>query len=361
MKNYFLFLLLLSFCIAAYTQPKSKAENIIVITIDGCRWNEVFGGADSVILFNDNFKKTEGRRLTGKFWTKTESERRMKLMPFLWTEIAKNGRIYGNRKYNNNVSVSNLTNISNPGYSEIFTGYADTAIKSNELKDNPNTNVFEFLNKKPGFQGKVASFASWDRASAYLNAKRSGFLVNGGHDNITGSKLSPLQITLNNLQQLAHRGESSRPDYITYLHAKEYLRINQPRALSIGFAWTDDMAHDGSYPLYLEKIFSFDNMIQDLWGYVQTLPQYKDKTALLITVDHGRGYGEQWVSHGPSIPHSNEIWFAAMGPGISPEGEMNTTMDLYQNQFAQTVAKLLGFTFKSEHPIGLPLENLSKK
>src|SRR5690606_6202338 len=283
------------------------------------------------ILFNDKFKKTEGKRLTGKFWAKTEDERRMKLMPFLWNTIAKQGRIYGNRKYGNDVSVSNLTNISNPGYSEIFTGYADPAITSNELLDNPNTNIFEFINKQPGFQGKIASFASWDRAQGYLNAKRSNFMVNGGHVDMAGPSLSPLQVTLNNLQQLAHRGESSRPDYITYLHAKEYLRLNQPRVLSIGLAWTDDMAHDGSYPQYLERIFSFDNMIQDLWTYVQTLPQYKNKTALLITVDHGRGYGEQWVSHGPSIPHANEIWFAAMGPSISPKGEMKTKVNLYQN------------------------------
>lgn len=350
-RSILLFLFLLSVSIAFPQQREVKAENLILITIDGCRWQEVFGGADSVILYNEKFRKTEAGRLTRKFWAKTAEERRRKLMPFMWSTIAEQGRIYGNRRYENNVSVSNLTNISNPGYSEIFTGYADPEIKSNELKDNPNTNVFEFINKLPGFQGKAASFASWDRAMGYLNANRSGYMINGGHLDVTGPDLSPLQKTLNNLQQLGHRGESSRPDYITYLHAKEYLRLHQPRLLSIGLAWTDDMAHDGSYPNYLEKIFLFDNMIQDLWEYVQQIPQYKEKTAMLITVDHGRGLEEKWVSHGSSVPHSNEIWFAVMGPGISPQGEMKTNVNLYQNQFAQTAAKLLGLTFKAEHPI----------
>lgn len=343
-----------------FAQSSERAENLIVITIDGARWNDVFGGADSTILYNDKFKKTEAARLTRKFWAETVNERRQKLMPFLWSTIEKEGRIYGNREYGNKVSVKNLTNISKPGYSEIFTGTVDTSIKSNDLTKNPNTNVFEFINKQPSFEGKVASFASWDRAAAYLNAERSGFLINGGHVDMTGTELSPLQKTLNNLQQLAHRGESSRPDYITYLHAKEYLRINQPRVLSIGFAWTDDMAHDGSYPLYLEKIFTFDTMIADLWNYVQSLPQYKDKTALLITVDHGRGLSEQWTSHGASIPHSNEIWFAIMGPGISPKGEMKVNADLYQNQFAQTMAYLLGLQYQSPQPIGAKIENLDK-
>jgi len=352
MKRSIFLLLLLVPSFAVFSQPSDQAENVILITIDGCRWKEVFGGADSVILFNDKFKKTEANRLTKKFWAKTQDERRMKLMPFLWSTIAREGRVYGNRAYDNKVSVRNLTNISNPGYSEIFTGYADPAITSNELKDNPNTNVFEFINKQPGFELKVASFASCDRAQGYLNVKRSDFVINGGHVDVLSDSLTPVQKTLNNLQQLAHRGESSRPDYITYLHAKEYLRLNQPRVLSIGFAWTDDMAHDGSYPLYLEKIFFFDNMIADLWTYIQSLPQYKDKTALLITVDHGRGDEEQWTSHGSKVPHSNEIWFAAMGPGISPEGEMKTRVDFHQDQFAQTIAKLLGLTFQSEHAIG---------
>lgn len=346
--------------VSLLAQSTDRADNLIVITIDGARWNEVFDGADSVILFNDKFKKTEAARLTRKFWAETAVERRQKLMPFLWSTIEKQGRVYGNRSYGNNVSVKNLTNISKPGYSEIFTGTVDTAIKSNDLAENPNTNVFEFINKQPGFEGKVASFASWDRAESYLNAKRSGFMINGGHVDVTGANLSPLQETLNNLQQLSHRGESSRPDYITYLHAKEYLRINQPRVLSIGFAWTDDMAHDGSYPLYLEKMFTFDTMIADLWGYIQSLPQYKDKTALLITVDHGRGLNEQWVSHGATIPHSNEIWFAIMGPGISPQGEMKVNVNLYQNQFAQTMAHLLGLQYQSSQLIGARIGNLDK-
>lgn len=341
-------------------QKKTPVENIILITIDGCRWNEVFEGADSSLLFNDLFKKSDVKRLTNRFWAKTDLERRKKLMPFLWSTLAEQGRIYGNRKYGNAVSVRNKTNISNPGYSEIFTGFADTAITSNELIYNKNINLFAFLNRQPGFTGKVASFASWNRAMGYLNAPESGYPINGGFLDVTGPHLTPLQKTLNHLQQLYHGQESSRPDYITYLHAKEYLQLHQPRALSIGFAWSDDRAHDGSYPLYLEEIFKFDNMIQDLWEYVQTVPQYKNKTALLITVDHGRGYGEKWTAHGPTIPHANEIWFAVMGPGIAPKGEMKTAGQYYQDQFAQSMAHLLGQVFKANHPVAPRIVDLDK-
>jgi hypothetical protein len=86
---------------------------------------------------------------------------------------------------------------------------------------------------------------------------------------------------------------------------------------------------------------------------VQSQPQYKNKTALFITTDHGRGDAvkEEWTSHGNSIKDAYEIWFAVLSPAITSKGEMKTEMQLYQKQFAQTIAKLLGYTFKADHPV----------
>ena len=355
-----LFFLLLFFCVTSFSQSKGKIENLILVTIDGCRWQEVFRGADSSLLFNEKYRKTEAGRLTSKFWDADVNKRREKLFPFLWNTIAKQGRLYGNRDLNSAFSVRNQTNISYPGYAEIFTGYADTAIKNNEMVYNKNTNVFEFLNQQKTLKGKVASFASWNRANGYLNIKSSSFFINGGYEDVKGNNLSVMQQTLNNLQQNYVSWEHSRADHITYLQAKEYLRINKPRVLSIGFAWTDDMAHDGSYPNYLEKVYIMDNMIQDLWGYVQTVPQYKNKTALLVIVDHGRGLADEWRSHGPNTKHANETWLAVIAPGISPAGEMRNTKTYYNDQLAQTIAKMLGYTFTAKHPVGEAIDELIK-
>lgn len=355
-----LFLLLLFISVKTLSQHKGKVENLILVTIDGCRWQEVFCGADSSLLFNDKYRKTEAGRLTSKFWDADVNKRRKKLFPFLWNTVAKQGRLYGNRDLGSAFSVRNSTNISYPGYAEIFTGYVDTAIKNNDMVYNKNTNVFEFLNRQKALRGKVASFASWNRANYYLNIQSSTFFINGGYEDVKGDNLSVMQQTLNNLQQNYVSWEHSRADYITYLHAKEYLRIHNPRVLSIGFAWTDDMAHDGSYPNYLEKVYIMDNMIQDLWSHVQTLPQYKNKTALLIMVDHGRGLGDEWRAHGPKIKHANETWLAVIAPGISSAGEMRNTKTYYNDQLAQTISKLLGYTFTAEHPVGDAINELIK-
>lgn len=355
-----LFLLLSFMSVKCLAQSGGNVENLILVTIDGCRWQEVFYGADSSLLYNEKYRKTEAGRFTSKFWDAEVNKRREKLFPFLWNTVARQGRLYGNRDLGSAFSVRNPTNISYPGYAEIFTGYVDTAIKNNDMVYNKNTNVFEFLNRQKALKGKVASFASWNRANGYLNIQSSTFFINGGYEDVKGDNLSVMQQTLNNLQQNYVSWEHSRADYITYLQAKEYLRIHNPRVLSIGFAWTDDMAHDGSYPNYLEKVYIMDNMIQDLWNYVQTVPHYKNKTALLITVDHGRGIGDEWRSHGPKTKHANETWLAVLAPGISPAGEMRNTKTYYNDQLAQTIAKLLGYTFTAEHPVGEAINELIK-
>lgn len=50
-----------------------------------------------------------------------------------------------------------------------------------------------------------------------------------------------------------------------------------------------------------------------------------------------------------------------MGPGIKATGEMKEPMQLYQKQFAQTMANLLGYNFTAEHPIGEAIKSVINK
>ena len=354
-----LFTSLLS-ALAASAQTQAKTQNLVLITLDGIRWQDVFRGADSSMLFGDKYMKKFADRWREMYWDQNIKTGRQQLMPFLWRTLKDEGQIFGNRDIGSEVSVKNPYNISYPGYSEIFTGYADKNINSNDLVKNPNANFMEYLSKLPEFRGKVAAFASWDRFPFILNEERSGFMVNGGYEEIQGNT-SETQKTLNAMQNVAPRivSQSSRPDYITYFQAKEYMRLNKPRVISIGLANTDDMAHDGNYGFYLDHMHAMDAYISDMWDFLQSDPFYKDQTTLFITVDHGRGEGDAWTGHGKA-PHSNEIWFAVAGPGIPAKGEVKTTEQLYQNQFAQTLCSLLGVVFKSSNEIGGKIEELTK-
>ncbi|MGI8580853.1 MAG: hypothetical protein ACR2KX_01565, partial [Chitinophagaceae bacterium] len=88
--------------------------------------------------------------------------------------------------------------------------------------------------------------------------------------------------------------------------------------------------------------------------------EYKNRTALVITFDHGRGLNEEWTTHGKTITGADEIWFAIISPGISAKGEIKARVQLYQQQLAQTMANLLGKEFKANHPVAEGLMSVLK-
>ncbi len=390
MKKYIGFILMF-FTFSAISQT---AENIIIITTDGLRWQEVFGGMDSAIANNTKFNQDDSAGIFKKYWADNPLERRKKIMPFLWSIIENKGQIYGNRNAGNKVDNANPYWFSYPGYNEIFTGYPDTLINSNAYTANPNTNLLEFLNKQPKYKNKVAAFGAWFAFDRILNEERSKFPVYSAFDPLgkttteTANKIKvidqPLndkgkkkpiysgidpfekditdatEKTINALAKDSYKpfGEEEVLDVFTHYGAMHYLQTKKPRVLYIAYGETDEWAHSGQYRDYLNTANMVDKWIQDIWNYVQSDPFYKNKTAVFITTDHGRGDAvkEEWTSHNNKIKDSYQIWMAAIGPGIQPKGEVKINQQLYQKQFAQTMAFLLGLTFKAEHPIGEKIE-----
>jgi hypothetical protein len=93
MKKIFLILVLF----IAITSKAQHAENIIIITTDGFRWQEAFKGMDETLARDKKFNQADSAYIYKKYWSIDVSERREKLMPFMWSVLAKKGQIYGNR------------------------------------------------------------------------------------------------------------------------------------------------------------------------------------------------------------------------------------------------------------------------
>jgi len=337
------------------SQAQNKTENIIIITTDGFRWQEVFKGMDSAIANNSKFNQGDSEYIYKNYWSSTEAERRKKLMPFLWSTIVSKGQVFGNRTLGSKVDNANPFWFSYPGYSEIFTGYADTNINSNSYPPNPNVTVLEYLNKQPKLKNKVAAFGAWEAFGRILNEERSGIPVVSAFDLMGGSKPTANEKLMNAMLKDAHKpwGEEECFDVFTHYGAMEYLKTRKPKVLYIAYGETDEWAHAGQYRSYLDAGRQVDAWIKEIWNYVQTDVQYKNKTTIFITVDHGRGdiEKEKWTSHNNKIQDAHEIWFAVMGPDTPVRGELNSEMQLYQQQFAQTIARLMGYTYKAKHPI----------
>lgn len=362
------FLFVLFFALPLYhlqAQAPVKVENFILITLDGMRWQEVFGGADTALINDKRFNQNDSAAIMAKYWAATPQERRKKLMPFLWNSIASEGRIYGNRLLGNKVDNANPYWFSYPGYSEILCGFVDTAINTNSYPPNPNTNVLEFIHSQKAFKGAVAAFGAWDAFDRILNESRAGFPVVSGRDACGGEYPTPREQLLNDMKRDAYTpfGDAEQLDVFTHYAAMEFLRNNHPKVLYIAYGETDEWAHHSHYKDYLDAARQTDAWIGEIWRFIQADPQYRNKTALLITTDHGRGdlAKAEWTSHGSKVADSHEIWIAAMGPGLSKGGEMNNAGQLYQQQVAATVAEWLGLDFKAKHPVATSLWSAFRK
>ncbi len=354
----------LTFCflISFIVLIAQKAENIIIITTDGLRWQEVFEGMDKEIASDGKFNQGDSVYLFNKYWNEDPNERRKLLLPFLWNTVEKTGQIFGNRDKGSKVDNANPYWFSYPGYSEIFTGFPDSAVNSNEYKANPNETVLEFLNRKPAFRGKVAAFAAWDAFDRILNEERAGFPVISAFDQVKGDTITTRQSLINQMLRDSYKpfGTAECLDVFTHYAGFEYLKAREPKVLYFAYGETDEWAHAGKYRDYLDAAHQVDQWISDLWNFVQGHADYRNKTVFFITTDHGRGdlKKSEWTSHGSSINDAHEIWFAAFGSGVKGGGEARNTRQLYQAQFAQTIAALLGFEFTASHPVAGKVEEL---
>ena len=358
MKKIFLFLLILSpsFCFA----QKHKTENLVIITLDGMRWQEIFGGIDPAIVSDVRFTRDSATILTA-FSGNSREDKRRKLFPFLWSTVSTKGQLYGDRLAGSEVNNANPYKFSYPGYNEIFTGYPDTAIHSNKKFKNPNTNVLEFIQKQPGYRGRIAAFTTWDVFPYILNKWRSGIYVNSDVDSLKFN--NPSLRLINEMQFLEAEPIDVRLDLLTYFAGREYLKAYKPKVLYIAFDETDDYAHNGEYDQYIKSAHAEDGMIRDLWNTIQSMPEYRNKTTLLITSDHGRGdqVKEQWRDHGENIEDAGHIWIAVIGPDTRAEGLVKTSSPLFQKQIAPTLAALLGFTFVPDHGSAGPIKPIISK
>jgi hypothetical protein len=303
--------------------------NVILVVSDGLRWQEVFRGADSLLLFSEpRFKwggggeRAEARQ---RFWRATVAERRQALMPFVWGTMAREGDLVGNRDVGSSVRVTNGLNFSYPGYNEMLVGYPDARIDRNSYGPNPNVTVFEWLNRRAEFRGRVAAIGAWNAFADIFNRKRSGIHMHT-------SRQEPLDVR-------------------SHAAALALLKEHSPRALFVAYVETDDHAHDGRYDRVLRAAHAVDGYLAQLWSAVQSDPRYRGQTTLIFTADHGRGATTRdWTKHGRGVRGADETWIAMIGPPVAAIGERRNVAAAVTAQVAATVAAAVGLDYRSETP-----------
>ncbi|MGH7677396.1 MAG: alkaline phosphatase family protein [Gemmatimonadaceae bacterium] len=334
-------------------QRAPRTQNVVLVVTDGLRWQEVFTGADSLLLFGDpRLVGGDTTRFRARFWRATPKERRETLLPFMWSAVATQGQIFGNRLSGSSVVVSNGLKFSYPGYNEMIAGFADPKIDRNDYGPNPNLTVFEWLNRQASFRGKVSAIATWDAFADIFARRTSGVYVHAGWEPPYPAPRSALDSVLNRMYATTFRmWDNNAYDAFTQTVLLRHLASQRPRVVFVGYGETDEWAHAGRYDRTLNSAQAVDRYIAELWALIQATPQYRDRTTLIITTDHGRGRTPaDWTNHGQRVDGAEEMWIAVIGPDTRPLGERRNVAELTQAQIAATIAALLGLDYRRDAP-----------
>jgi hypothetical protein len=107
-----------------------------------------------------------------------------------------------------------------------------------------------------------------------------------------------------------------------------------------------DVAHTGAYSLYIDGIRRTDRLCADIWGMIESDPEYKGRTTMLVLPDFGRDSdftpgGNGFQHHRTGDPLSRTTWMMALGPHI----RHNVTVDrpLDSLDLVPTLGALMNF------------------
>ncbi|MGH8203625.1 MAG: alkaline phosphatase family protein, partial [Steroidobacteraceae bacterium] len=257
--------------------------------------------------------------------------------------------VLGNQAKGSKVTVRNDQWFSYPGYSEILTGEAQPEIKSNDFVRYPHRTVLEYVREALGLdRAKVAQFGSWDGFKYAASSRDGAFLMNGARDPLPPELSTPeIDLLVDLRGDVMQLWEESSNDVLTFRIALTYLRKHKPRVMWLGLGQSDDWAHARRYDLVLDYLKLADGQLAGLWQTLQSMDEYRDKTTLVVTVDHGRGRTPaDWAEHGREYGGSEDIWVAIVGPDTPAIGEAKDFPAVTQSDIAATMLQYLGLDWR---------------
>lgn len=303
------------------TDTVPRDGRVIVVTLDGVRWQDVFEGSD--------------RTFGGEPTSPPEA-----LMPRAHQLVATRGMALGaTRDGCGTVHTAGASNVSLPGYIEIFTGHPSRCLDNN--CDGPAETVFDEA-ARAGAAG-VASIGSWEVLTKSVTGGGTGVFTS------TGRNWPEAAPATGRLGELVAVGQSAdpypghgeyRPDAATAAIALEYYRVAKPALFHVGLGDTDEYGHRNEYASYLTALRRADDLIGDLADLLDTMGDEGRKTTVFVTPDHGRN--SDFRDHGVFRPESARTFLLAFGGGIPVRGVACPARDITLADIAPTVRVLMG-------------------
>jgi hypothetical protein len=303
---------------------------VVLVVLDGVRWQEVFRGVDPVLARRHGIAATEAEP-----------------MPNLHRMIDGEGMAIGAPGRGAEISASGPQFISLPGYIEIFSGKPDVHCRRNDCDPVPSRTIADEIAESNG-PGDVAMISSWPNIARAASAAPS-FVVSAGRKILEREDTLRADPGASHLLDVGSRakawpGEGDyRPDAFTAQLALRHLAAARPRFLFVGLGDADECAHRNDYRGYLDAIRAADQFLGDLEALLATpaiMGARGRHTTVLVTADHGRAY--DFTDHGPRFPESGRVWLVAGGADVAGRGLVASPQRRTLSEVAPTVRALLG-------------------
>lgn len=144
----------------------------------------------------------------------------------------------------------------------------------------------------------------------------------------------------------AHARNLASPDELSVYIARQLMRQLAPSLLWVTLH-DIDIAHSGTYSLYIDAIQRTDRLCAEIWNAIQSEPEYAGKTTLFILPDFGRDSdtdpgGNGFQHHRTGDPLSRTTWMIVMGPGVRENVVVDRAVE--STDLVPTIGSMLGFS-----------------
>jgi Metalloenzyme superfamily len=336
--------------IEAIARPalRERTRGVVIVVIDGARWQEVFGGVDR------RWAKAQGMSDAQVVDAKT-------LMPNLHAVIENRGVALGAPR-RAMVTASGPNFISLPGYTEILSGREATGCRDNDCPAAVKPTLVDEIRSsaragqagpagQAGSAGQiedreVAVISSWEPIGRIATARPSTVVLSNGRHGGNHKALLRDDPAIATLLDEGERADAwpgnadYRPDRVTGALATQYLNTHRPRFLFVGLGDTDEYGHHGDYPAYLRALTYADKVIGDIVASLDAMGEDGKRTTLVVTCDHGRA--ADFRGHGGYAPESGRAWLVMAGGGVQPRGLLDREDTTRLRDIAPTIRVLMG-------------------
>lgn len=310
---------------ALRTVGDARLDNVVLVTLDGVRWQEIFTGADPALADQAGLPRGPHRSARD-------------LTPNLHRLFFDEGTVLGDPRIGEPFLASGPRYVSLPAYVEIMTG-AVSGCTGNDCQPSVPWTIADEIARRTPEQG-AAVFSSWGTIARTVAAVENVFLAAGRRPDE---------------QAPAYPGHGDyRPDHRTAALALEHLRRRRPGLLWVALGDTDEWAHRRDYRGYIDALRFADTFLGELCAHLDEMGDYGARTAVVVTTDHGRD--ASFADHGG--PDSAAVWLMVRGRSLSAKGATPLSSPRHLRDIAPTIAALRGWEARQCDGCGQVIDEL---